>query len=460
MGIDRPDLSQEELEVQNRELRQAQMELDAARRHYFNLYDLAPIGYCTLSATGLILQANIAAATLLGCPREELLGEPIHGFILEEQYEAFNRYFQQLFDNPAAQGCDLRMQKKDGTVFWAQLSLTVKPGVDGEPICLATFSDITTGKLAEQVLQEQKEFFHLIAENLSDFIAVLDLNGRRLYNSPSYRQLFGEPEDLRNSDSFAEIHPDDRERVRQVFLETVQTGLGRQIEYRFLLPDGSIRDMESRGSVIKDQCGRVVRVVVVSQDITERKQLLDQVQQMAFHDALTGLPNRRLFTDRFSQAMAASSRNACYGALVFLDLDNFKLLNDHHGHDVGDSLLIEAANRLKHCVREIDTVARFGGDEFVVMLGQLDMDRKDSIAQARVIAEKLRVALAEPYLLNVTRPGRSGTTLEYCCTTSIGVDLFSHLETNQCKILKRADSAMYQAKKAGGNQVRFCHTKA
>jgi diguanylate cyclase (GGDEF)-like protein/PAS domain S-box-containing protein len=289
---------------------------------------------------------------------------------------------------------------------------------------------------------------------------VLDLNGRRLYNSPSYRQLFGEPEDLRNSDSFAEIHPDDRERVRQVFLETVQTGLGRQIEYRFLLPDGSIRDMESRGSVIKDQCGRVVRVVVVSQDITERKQLLDQVQQMAFHDALTGLPNRRLFTDRFSQAMAASSRNACYGALVFLDLDNFKLLNDHHGHDVGDSLLIEAANRLKHCVREIDTVARFGGDEFVVMLGQLDMDRKDSIAQARVIAEKLRVALAEPYLLNVTRPGRSGTTLEYCCTTSIGVALFSHLETNQCKILKRADSAMYQAKKAGGNQVRFCHTKA
>jgi diguanylate cyclase (GGDEF)-like protein len=140
-------------------------------------------------------------------------------------------------------------------------------------------------------------------------------------------------------------------------------------------------------------------------DIVERKRMEDQVRQLAFYDPLTHLPNRRLLNDRLSQALLASKRSAFYGALMFMDLDNFKALNDKHGHSAGDLLLVEVARRLKCCVREIDTVARFGGDEFVVLLGELALSPQESMAQAGVIAEKIRLALAEPYALNMAREG-------------------------------------------------------
>jgi diguanylate cyclase (GGDEF)-like protein/PAS domain S-box-containing protein len=447
---------QVELEMQNEELRRAQAELEDSRTLYRDLYDLAPIAYCTLDDEGLILQANLAAATLLGVAREALVKQPIHGFIAKEEQDTFHCYSQQLISTEGLHTCDLRMMKSCGSTFWVRLSSVRESSVGNKPVCRLIFGDITESKRLEEALREQKSFFHLIAENLSDFIAVLDPEGRRLYNSPSYQQFFGDLGDMLGTSSFAEIHPDDRERVKRVFKETVQSGQGRQINYRFVLADGSIRDMESRGSVIKDGDGQVVRVVVVSQDITERNQLLEQLHQMAFHDPLTQLPNRRLFSDRLSRALAASTRSDCYGALMFLDLDSFKPLNDAHGHDVGDLLLIQVAERLKRCVREIDTVARFGGDEFVVMLGQLDIDGAESISQAGNIAEKLRIALAEPYILNIAHVGDVDTVVNYRCTASIGVALFNHQETSQGSILKRADTAMYEAKHSGGNQVRFC----
>ncbi len=456
--IDPP--SREELLLQNNKLRLALVEQETARRHYARLFEQAPVGYLTLDGEGSILQANGTATNLLGRPFGELAGRPLERFIHDQDRGLFCRHFAELPSATTPRHCELRMENIDQTVFWVQLRYTGKARGDDEALCLVTFGDITASKQAEQALQEQKDFFHLIAENLSDFIAVLDLDGRRLYNSPSYRQLFGADRNVHDTDSFAEIHPDDREYVRQVFRETVLTGRGQRIEYRFMTVEGETREMESRGSVIKDEQGHVVRVVVVSQDITERKRLQEQVRQMAFHDPLTGLPNRRLFDDRFNLTMAATTRSNEFGALIFIDLDNFKLLNDSHGHDIGDQLLVETANRLKHGVREMDTVARFGGDEFVVMLGQLDIERRSSLAQARMIANKLCQALAEPYRLTVGQPGSSGSrSFDYCCTASIGVSLFNQHDTSQCKILKRADAAMYQAKSLGGNQVRFCRCR-
>ncbi|WP_310491365.1 sensor domain-containing diguanylate cyclase [Dechloromonas sp.] len=451
---------QAELEMQNEELRRAQAELEDSRMLYRDLYDLAPIGYCTLDDEGLIVQANLTAATLLGVAREALVKQPIRRFIATEEQDTFHFYNQQLISTEGVHTCDLRMVKSCGSTFWVRLSSVCEASPGNKPVYRLTFGDITESKNLEEALRDQKSFFHLIAENLSDFIAVLDTEGSRLYNSPSYEQFFGSVSDLQGTNSFAEIHPDDRERVKEVFMETVRSGQGRQIYYRFVLADGSIRDMESRGSVIKDRDGQVVRVVVVSHDITERNRLLEKLHQMAFHDPLTQLPNRRLFGDRLSQAMAASTRSSCYGALMFLDLDSFKPLNDAYGHDVGDLLLIQVAERLKGCVREIDTVARFGGDEFVVMLGQLDMDEAESISQAGSIAEKLRVALAEPYILNIAHAGEVESVVSYRCTASIGVALFNHQETSQGAILKRADAAMYQAKHGGCNQVRFCRAQA
>ena len=190
-------------------------------------------------------------------------------------------------------------------------------------------------------------------------------------------------------------------------------------------------------------------------DLTERKAMEDQVRQLAFFDPLTKLPNRRLLDDRLKQTMASSARTGRYGALIFLDLDNFKPLNDSHGHEAGDLLLIEVAQRLKASVREMDTVVRIGGDEFVVMLGELKTEAGKSRAQAGMIAEKVRHALAQPYRLTVYREGLPEITLQHHCSASLGVALFVNHNYSQAEVLKWADDAMYAAKDAGRNQVRF-----
>jgi diguanylate cyclase (GGDEF)-like protein len=195
-------------------------------------------------------------------------------------------------------------------------------------------------------------------------------------------------------------------------------------------------------------------VFVAARDITERKRAEQQLRQ-ALHDTLTGLPNRQLFIDRLQQSMAASQRTKIHGALMFLDLDNFKPLNDAHGHDFGDLLLIEVAQRLKKCAREMDAVARFGGDEFIVMISSLNMDKVASTVQAGIIAEKIRSALAEPYLLTIMQNAHPGKTVEHRCTASIGVALFLGHKIGHEELIKRADTAMYQAKEAGRNLVRF-----
>lgn len=185
------------------------------------------------------------------------------------------------------------------------------------------------------------------------------------------------------------------------------------------------------------------------------RQALDQVRKMAFRDALTDLPNRRLLGDRLAQAMAASKRSAHYCALIFLDLDNFKPLNDIHGHDAGDQLLVEAAKRLLACVRETDTVARLGGDEYIVLLSSLNTDLVESTNRAREIAENIRASLAEPYCLALKQEGKPPYSVEHRCTVSIGVVLFLGKSSSPNEVLKWADDVMYQAKKAGRNQIRF-----
>ncbi|MBI5439139.1 MAG: diguanylate cyclase [Nitrosomonadales bacterium] len=210
-----------------------------------------------------------------------------------------------------------------------------------------------------------------------------------------------------------------------------------------------------KGKYHEKTIGEVTHYVATLHDITERKKAEEEISNLAFYDTLTQLPNRRMLNDRLCQTMAASKRSGCYGALMFLDLDNFKPLNDTHGHGAGDLLLIEAAHRIAGCVRETDTVARFGGDEFVVMLGELDVDKAESTTHASIVAEKIRTALSEPYLLAFRHEGEAEKTVEHRCAASIGVVLFIGHETGAEDIVKWADMAMYRAKEGGRNRVRF-----
>ena len=317
----------------------------------------------------------------------------------------------------------------------------------------------------EEALRDSETRWKFAIEGSCDGLWDWNVANRTAFFSRTWKQMLGHAEDEignRPEEWEKRLHPEDRAAT----LAAVQDCLDGKTpiyvkEHRVRCKDGSYKWVLDRGILVsRGEDGKPLRMIGTYTDITERKQMEDQVHQMAFSDSLTNLPNRHLLHDRLTQAMAASKRSGCHGALMFLDLDNFKPLNDAHGHDVGDLLLIVAAERLKKCVRQTDTVARFGGDEFVVMLSELDADRAESAAQAGIVAEKIRITLAEPYLLTIRHEGKADTTVEHRCTASIGVVLFIDHEATQDELLRCADMAMYQAKDTGRNSIRFFESKS
>jgi diguanylate cyclase (GGDEF)-like protein/PAS domain S-box-containing protein len=295
-------------------------------------------------------------------------------------------------------------------------------------------------KVTEGKLYETQELFRAIVENVGDLVAVLDTEGRRVYNSPSYRPLFREKDIRQGSSSFMEIHPDDRERIKAVFRKTVETGIGECSEFRFVLRDGSIRFMESDGRAIRDAEGKVSKVVVVSRDITEQKRLEADLREMAATDMLTGLPNRRHFLGQLEQEKARVSRaeEKC-AAVLMIDIDHFKVVNDSFGHAAGDHVLRHLATLMKEDLRKIDTLGRLGGEEFAVILPGADR------AAAEIFAERLRKQVAEtPAVLDKwTIP----------VTISIGVTEIKPGDDSADDALTRADRALYRAKECGRNRV-------
>jgi diguanylate cyclase (GGDEF)-like protein/PAS domain S-box-containing protein len=218
---------------------------------------------------------------------------------------------------------------------------------------------------------------------------------------------------------------------------------------------GEIWDKRKNGQIypkwltitaVKNQQGETTEFVAIFSDITHRKQAEEEIFSLAFYDTLTKLPNRRYLLERLQQSLSASARNQLYGALLFLDMDRFKTLNDTLGHDHGDLFLMEVAKRMQQSVRDMDTVARIGGDEFVIVIEEMGADADEASQKSALIAEKIRSMLAEPYLLN----GK-----EHRSSPSIGVCLYRGDGESVDELLKHADMAMYQAKEAGRNTVRF-----
>jgi diguanylate cyclase (GGDEF)-like protein len=228
-------------------------------------------------------------------------------------------------------------------------------------------------------------------------------------------------------------------------VRATRSGASVDFEMRIVVGE-ALRWVRLKADVQHDAASAAQFVVGIAQDITERKATETQIETLAYFDALTGLPNRRLLMDRLAHAMASSTRYPRKAALLFVDMDNFKVLNDTHGHFMGDQLLQQVAQRLSSCIREGDTVARLGGDEFVVMLEDLSPDLQLANAQARAVAEKVLSVLAQPHQLDHNT---------HMSTTSIGVTLFGDEKESIEEPLKRADMAMYQAKAAGRNTLRF-----
>jgi diguanylate cyclase (GGDEF)-like protein/PAS domain S-box-containing protein/hemerythrin-like metal-binding protein len=307
--------------------------------------------------------------------------------------------------------------------------------------------DLIETKRAELSLRESEERFQRVMEATHDGIWDWNTEDDSGYFSPSYFRLLGyEPGAFpMNASGWTQlIHPDDVSRVLQVNQECIENRIENfEVEYRMRAKDGSWKWILGRGKAFRrNAMGRALRMVGTHIDITERKEAEIQINFLAYHDQLTGLPNRTLFFDRFSQAITFARRTEKKLALLFLDLDGFKPVNDRYGHDAGDIVLKAVAERLQAAIRGIDTVARLGGDEFAMILGQLD-----SPQEAGLVAAKLVAVVGQPVALD---NGELATV-----TASIGIAMHPANGSEMDLLLGKADAAMYQSKERGGNRFTF-----
>ena len=241
------------------------------------------------------------------------------------------------------------------------------------------------------------------------------------------------------------IHPEDLEHVEMALYRTLLDSKPYECFHRVCCPDGTVRHIHARGELLFDQAMHPVKMIGTVQDITRQKKAEADIYHLAFYDTLTNLPNRRLLLEKLQQAMADSEFSGQHCALIFLDIDHFKTLNNTQGHGIGDFLLLEVAKRLQACASDA-AVARPGGDEFIVMLQSLGHVPEKAIALARLMVEKIHTELSQPYVLN---------NLKYHATVSIGVNMFCGSLVGLDNLYKHADIAMYQAKTAGRDTIRF-----
>ena len=341
---------------------------------------------------------------------------------------------------------EYRLLLPDGSVRWRSGHATPKKLEDGSVVCYCAVFDITERKRAEETLRVAA-----VAFESSSAMMVSDANEVVLRVNQAFVALtgFAAGETVGLRSNVLKSGRQDAAFYAAMWELINQTGhwegelLNRRKGGEVFLDWLSI-------TVVKDTLGVVSHYVAVHADITLRKRAEEDVRKLAFFDPLTQLPNRRLLKDRLQQLSAARARSSQMAAVLFIDLDHFKQLNDTYGHDQGDDLLVQVAQRLQACVREVDTVARLGGDEFVVALAQLGENAPHAQAGALLAAKKILTALNEPFVLPNTT---------WRLSASIGLTVLADAQTQSDELIKQADAAMYQAKADGRHTVRVWGAK-
>jgi diguanylate cyclase (GGDEF)-like protein/PAS domain S-box-containing protein len=342
---------------------------------------------------------------------------------------------------------EYRVIAEDGRTVWIRDEATLVRGdVGQDPYWLGVQTDITESKEAEERLAEAKGRDRTLVEHMPAVTYVEEVGEAHgtLYVSPQIEDLLGYPQEawMGDIDHWKGcIHPEDRERVLAENARADETGEPFRSEYRMVRRDGRTVWVHDEAVLVEGPAGRNRFWQGVITDITERKVLEERLEQQALHDPLTGLPNRRLFGDRLAHALEGTRRRDWGVAVLFMDLDDFKVVNDSLGHEAGDLLLTVVAQRLKRCLRSGDTLARFGGDEFVVLL-----DAVEDPGEAVKVAERVTDELGRPFALE----GR-----ELYVSASVGISFGSARTKTPADLLRDADTAMYRAKEAGGGFMVF-----
>jgi diguanylate cyclase (GGDEF)-like protein/PAS domain S-box-containing protein len=430
-----------------------QKRIEERLRQLSMVVEQSPASVIITDLNARIQYVNPQFSVVTGYSAEEVLGcNPRLLQSDQAQAEVFAQLWRTLSAGEVWHG-ELINRRKNGQTYWQDCQIApVRDAQGAVTHFVAVGTDVTervrSNAKMDALLREQSAILQ------NQLIGVVTVRDKAIvWTNPAFAKMLGYTTlELAGMPVGTFFESED---AYAAFSEVAESALSSNGMYRTQIEhvgkDGTRIWVDVSGSRLDPLTGETLWGLI---DITENKRLEEEVRAQALQDPMTRLANRRMLHNRLGQAIALSQRSARFGAVLALDLDNFKPLNDRHGHLVGDLLLIEVARRLTGCVRQVDTVARVGGDEFVIVLVDLAAEKAEALAQATAVAEKIRVALAQPYALVHEKDAQPATTVQHECSASLGLVLFANSDTPQDELLNQADAAMYQAKLAGRNAVR------
>ena len=409
---------------------------DAERADFNDVYLLAPVGYFVLGFDTAILQMNVVGADLLGLPRDNPDHVPFRQFIAPRFFDDFDRFLRRAVNSRQPEHCDLQMIRSRNQQGFP---VTLRASSDSSGQAVRVVLELAEGKVA--ALERSEERFRRIVHSAEEGIWEIDASARTSFVNPKMAQMLGYGiEDMLDQPLVA-FMDDEGRAILERNIARRQHGAGGRHEFKFLRKDGADLWVTLTTNPIFDAEGGYLGALALVTDITATRASAELIWQQANFDTLTALPNRHMFQDRLLQEVKKARREGLLLALLFLDLDGFKQVNDTLGHEQGDVLLVEAARRIGACVRASDTVARLGGDEFTVILAGMD-----TLSGIDRIAQTMLALLNRPFALGAAQPSISA---------SIGIALFPSDAVTPEELLRHADQAMYAAKQAGRNRYSY-----
>lgn len=415
---------------------------------YAGLIDITPEVIIAVDDAQRVIAFNHSAEEVFGYRAAEVLGAPLDRLLPERVAELHRRHIREFAAAPKSgrrmnERGPITGRRKDGTEFPAEASIT-KQIIDGRMTFTVVLRDVTERMRMERKLLDSERRFREFAENIQEVFWMGNPDQSRIvYVSPAYATIWGGDERPLYTTPGAwleAIHPDDRERVRASIAKNQPSGRYDE-EYRIIRPDGGVRWIRDRAFPVRDESGRRSRVVGIAEDVTERRTMEEAIHRAAFYDTVTALPNRNLLYSRLNAVIEESRRTGKVLALLLMDLDHFREINDTLGHRRGDLLLQQLGERLRQSIFDRDFVARLGGDEFAVLLK--DLSSREDI---RAVIGKITQAL-EPFFTIEEVP--------IAVETSIGVSLYPEHGVDADTLIQRADIALYTAKKSGSGHALY-----
>lgn len=428
-----------ELEMQNEELRLAHAEIEISRARYFDLYDLAPIGYYTLEERGVIVEANFAGALLFGLPREILAGQQISRFIDKDSQDLWYIQHKQLIEQGIPISFEMKMLRTNGEVFWAQLKGSMYKTPDDKALLRIMLVDISDRRQLEAALKNEKQLFQTTLGSIGEGILTVDKYGIILLMNPVAERLTGWPlaEAIGRHihEVFYLMDEDTRERKTTVIDTVLRTGKPyTSPEHAVLLSkDGSEHPIEDITTPLLMDDGKVLGAVLGFRDVTNKIKQLNKIKHLSYHDQLTGLYNRRFFEEELQRIDTARNMPL---TIVMGDVNGLKLINDSFGHTMGDELLKKVAAAISKGCREDEIIARLGGDEFVIIL-----PKTDAIMVQQIIQRIKDYA-------NEDKLGAMDISI------SFGYDTKTSIEQNIQDIFRHAENSMYRHKLSESSSIR------